>query len=86
MGIGLTHQSTRCSNSASESGKKLSRLESAIKTEAELIQIGLIVSTTSMVSTKQKRLEIAYRDMYPLEITNFILRSIYRHILKQDLP
>ena len=76
MGIGLVQQNTRCSNRPGESGKELTGMESSIESKTELIQIRLIVSTASVVGSKQKRLEVPNCSMNPFEITGRIFRCI----------
>ena len=50
----------------------MTMLKSAIESKAELIQIGLIIATASMISSQQKGLEITNRNVNPFEITDFV--------------
>ena len=60
-------------------------MESAVKTEAELVEIGLVVAAASMVSAKQERLEVADGGMHPREIADLILCSVDGDILQPDV-
>ena len=82
MGIGLVQQSTRCSDSPWKPWEELCWLEPAVVTETELIQIWLIITAASMVCSQEKCLEIANRNMNPLEISGFISWSIDKNILQ----
>ena len=85
MRIGLTQQGTRCSDSSCKPRKELRGVESAVKSEAELVEIGLVVAAASVVSPKQERLEVADGGMYPHEIAGLILRGVNGDILQPDV-
>ena len=48
-------------------------MESTVVTEAELVEIGLIVAAASVVGSEQECFEIPDGSVNPLEISNLVL-------------
>ena len=58
MLIGLTQQTTRCSDGSCEAAEDLIAGFSAIEAEAELVQIGLKLCAATVIRAEQERLQI----------------------------
>ena len=55
----LTQQGTRCGHSLGKARKQLSAYTTAVKTETEFVQVGLVIQTAAMISAENKCLEVA---------------------------
>ena len=65
--------------------EELRMLEPAVVAEAELIQVRLIITTTSIVGSQKKCFEVANHNMNPLEISGFISCGIDKNILQAGI-
>ena len=79
MLIGLTQQTTRCSDSSCQAQEDLIAGFSAIEAEAELVQIGLKLCAATVVSSQQERFQVADGFVQPMQIAGFVLFCVQRN-------
>ena len=79
MLIGLTQQTTRCSDSSCQAQEDLIAGFSAIEAEAELVQIGLKLCAATVICAKQKCFQVADGFVQPTQVARFILFRVQLH-------
>ena len=79
MLIGLTQLGTRCSDGSCQAQEDLIAGFSAIETEAELVQIGLKLCAATVVSSQQKRFQVADGFVQPMQIAGLIFFRVQRN-------
>ena len=77
--IGLTQQTTRCSDGSCEAAEDLIAGFSAIEAEAELVQIGLKLCTATVICAEQKCFQVADGFVQPVQVARFILFRVQRN-------
>ena len=79
MLIGLTQQTTRCSDGSCEAAEDLIAGFSAIEAEAELVQIGLKLCAAAVIGSQQERFQVADGFVQPMQVARFILFRVQRN-------
>ena len=79
MLIGLTQQSTRCSDGSCQAHEDLIAGFSAIETEAGLVQVRLKLCAATVVSSQQERFQVADGFVQPVQVARFILFRVQRN-------
>ena len=77
--IGLTQQTTRCSDGSCEAAEDLIAGFSAIEAEAELVQVRLKLCAATMVSSQQECFQVADGFVQPMQVVRFILFRVQRN-------
>ena len=77
--IGLTQQTTRCSDGSCQAQEDLIAGFSAIEAEAELVQIGLKLCAAAVIGSQQERLQVADGFVQPERVVRFILFRVQRN-------
>ena len=73
MLIGLTQQTTRCSDGSCQTQEDLIADFSTIEAEAELIQVRLKLLAAAVIRAEQERLQITDGFVQPMQIAGFVL-------------
>ena len=79
MLIGLTQQTTRCSDGSCEAAEDLIAGFSAIEAEAELVQVRLKLLAAAVIRAEQERLQITDGFVQPMQIAGFVLFRVQRN-------
>ena len=79
MLIGLTQQTTRCSDGSCEAAEDLIAGFSAIEAEAELVQVRLKMCAATVISAEQERFQVADGFVQPMQVARFILFRVQRN-------
>ena len=77
--IGLMQLGTRCSDGSCQAQEDLIAGFSAIEAEVELVQIGLKLCAAAVVSSQQKRFQVADSLVQPMQIAGFVLFRVQRN-------
>ena len=77
--IGLMQLDTRCSDSTCQAQEDLIAGFSAIEAEAELVQIGLKLCASAVISAEQERFQVADGFVQPVQVARFILFRVQRN-------
>ena len=79
MLIGLTQQTTRCSDGSCEAAEDLIAGFSAIEAEAELVQVRLKLRAATVIGSQQERFQVADGFVQPMQVAGFILFRVQRN-------
>ena len=79
MLIGLTQQTTRCSDGSCEAAEDLIAGFSAIEAEAELVQVRLKLRAATVIGSQQERFQVADGFVQPMQVARFILFRVQRN-------
>ena len=79
MLIGLTQQTTRCSDGSCEAAEDLIAGFSAIEAEAELVQVRLKLRAATVIGSQQERFQVADGFVQPMQVARFILFRVHLH-------
>ena len=79
MLIGLTQQTTRCSDGSCEAAEDLIAGFSAIEAEAELVQVRLKLRAATVIGSQQDRFQVADGFVQPMQGARFILFRVQRN-------
>ncbi len=77
--IGLTQQTTRCSDGSCEAAEDLIAGFSAIEAEAELVQVRLKLRAATMIRAEQECFQVSDGFVQPVQVARFILFRVQLH-------
>ena len=79
MLIGLTQQTTRCSDGPCQAAEDLIAGFSAIEAEAKFVQVRLKMCAATVISAEQERFQVADSFVQPEQVARFILFRVQLH-------
>ena len=77
--IGLTQQTTRCSDGSCEAAENLIAGFSAIEAEAKFVQVRLKMCAAAVIYAEQERFQVADSLVQPMQVARFILFRVQRN-------